>query len=352
MTRIRLNVCKAFILLGILISFTQITYSQEENSCYGLFGSSQVLKIQLSFNIDSLLADRNGTSKDHPGTLTYLNKNGETTDIPIVVKTRGHFRKNPENCDFPPIRVKFLNNIKNDRLFLGLEWLKLVTHCQTDSVSFKQFVLQEYLLYKTYNLITPYSFNVRLLDIKYLNSSGSGDTIHSYGFFIERPKLMVQRNGGELVKNDNMFYQDMDEKSLVTLSLFQYMIWNNDWSVPLSHNVRFVKTSDADSPIPVPYDFDWAGIVSVPYRVKSMIEEENYKPDFFYKGICLKKKEFVPFFEFFLDIKKEIYSLYNDCAYLEKTQKERIINMYDSFYSLIKKPGRAYREFNESCFSK
>ncbi|MBE9510033.1 MAG: hypothetical protein IMY71_04075 [Bacteroidetes bacterium] len=353
MINIRIVVCKTFIFLGIYFSFALIAYSQEENPDYDLFKSQQILKIHLTFHIDSLLNNRNVDTKDHLGILTYFETDGRPTDIRVIVRIRGNFRKNPDNCSFPPLRLDFLTDNSEDRLFRGLEWLKLVTHCQTDSSKFEQFVLQEYLLYKTYNIISPFSFNVRLLDIKYIDSSGSVPTIQSYGFFIERPKQMAQRNNGELVKTtDVIFYKDLDKNSLVKLSLFQYMIWNNDWSVALLHNVKFVKTTIISSPIPVPYDFDWAGIVSAPYRVRYITDNEENVADVSYMGICLKKKELIPFFDFYFGVKNKIYSLYRDFPYLDDVQKERTLHMYDDFYSLIKKPAKANSKFKETCFSK
>ena len=144
----------------------------------------------------------------------------------------------------------------------------------------------------------------------------------------------------------------MDETSLVKLSLFQYMIWNNDWSVPLLHNVKIVKITSNSLPIPVPYDFDWAGIVSAPYRVGAITVDEANVADVSYLGICLKKKQLIPFFEFYFNEKNEIYSLYLDFPYLDETQKERTLQMYNDFYSLIKKPVKAKSIFKETCFSK
>jgi len=352
MKNIKIEICKILIFLCIYFPFAISGYNQEKNPDYDLFKSQEILKIHLTFNIDSLLNNRNVDTIGHIGILTYFEPDGLSTDIRVIVKMRGNFRKNPDNCSFPPLKLEFLTDNSEDRLFRGLEWLKLVTHCQTDSTEFKQFILQEYLLYKTYNIISPLSFKVRLLDIKYIDSSGSGTTIQSYGFFIERPKQMARRNDGELVKADFMLYKDLDKTSLVKLSLFQYMIWNNDWSVPLLHNVKFVKTTNNSLPIPVPYDFDWAGIVSAPYRVGAFTVDETNITDVSYMGICLKKKELIPLLDFYFNKKNEIFSLYRDFPYLDETQKEKTLQMYDDFYSLIEKPAKVKRKFKETCFSK
>jgi len=353
MQNIRIQICKILIFSGIYFTFAISGYNQGKNPDYDLFKSQQILKIHLTFNIDSLLNNRDIDTIGQLGILTYFEPDGMSTDIRVIVKMRGNFRKNPDNCNFPPLKLEFLTDNSEDRLFRKLKWLKLVTHCQTDSTDFEHFILQEYLLYKTYNIISPLSFNVRLLDIKYIDSSGSGTTIQSYGFFIERPKQMAWRNDGELVKDEFMLYENLDKTSLMKLSLFQYMIWNNDWSVSLLHNVKFVKTTSNSLPFPVPYDFDWAGIVSAPYRVGGALTiDESDVADVSYMGICPKKKELIPLLDFYFNKRNEIFSLYRDFPYLDDVQKERTLQMYDDFYSLIKKPVKAKSKFKETCFSK
>ena len=46
--------------------------------------------------------------------------------------------------------------------------MKLVAHCQNDR-TFEEYVKREYLVYKLYQHISPYSFNVRLCRITYID---------------------------------------------------------------------------------------------------------------------------------------------------------------------------------------
>ena len=105
-------------------------------------------------------------------------------------------------------------------------------------------------------------------------------------------------------------------------------------------------------PFPVPYDFDWAGIVSAPYRVGAFTVDETNITDVSYMGICLKKKELIPLLDFYFNKKNKIFSLYRNFPYLDETQNEKTLQMYDDFYSLIKKPAKVKRKFKETCFSK
>ena len=48
------------------------------------------------------------------------------------------------------------------------------------------------------------------------------------------------------------------------MSVFQYMVGNTDWSMVRFHNVEVSRTPRGVY-VPVPYDFDWTGLVSTRY---------------------------------------------------------------------------------------
>ncbi len=53
------------------------------------------------------------------------------------------------------------------------------------------------------------------------------------------------------------------------LAMFQYMIGNGDYSVTGRHNLRILAmaTSGPSGFIPVPYDFDYTGLVNTHYAI-------------------------------------------------------------------------------------
>jgi hypothetical protein len=54
------------------------------------------------------------------------------------------------------------------------------------------------------------------------------------------------------------------------LAIFEYIVRNTDWAVPIFHNIKLIKKLDSlSSPIPfvVPYDFDDAGAVNTSYAI-------------------------------------------------------------------------------------
>jgi hypothetical protein len=53
------------------------------------------------------------------------------------------------------------------------------------------------------------------------------------------------------------------------MALFQYMIGNTDWEIVSCRNIMLLQPADSSKIIPVPYDFDFSGLVSAPYASPS-----------------------------------------------------------------------------------
>jgi hypothetical protein len=147
-----------------------------------LFESDEILSITLKGNIRELLNDRGETPTYHPVTLSYKNKDSSEVNIPVKMKTRGHFRKLKENCKYPPLQINFPKDV--DRLspvFSGQRKLKLVMPCSGDD-----YVIREWLVYKIYNLVTPKSFKARLVRIDLNDSKSKKQAAPFYGFLNRR----------------------------------------------------------------------------------------------------------------------------------------------------------------------
>jgi hypothetical protein len=189
----------------------------------------------------------------------------------ITLTTRGITRKSADTCDFPPLRVEFTRPPPPGSLFEHQKHLKLVTHCKR-SADFQQKVLLEYSGYLLYNLMSPQSFRARLANIDYLDEAGR-PYISRVGFFLEEFSEVAKRNGMTAAKlPDTIPGSMLDPASSARFAVFEYMISNYDWSMragpkgePCCHNSRLLSTGQGSQVIPVPYDFDWSGLVDAPY---------------------------------------------------------------------------------------
>ena len=313
-----------------------------------LFTSDETLNIKIYF--DDLKALRRDVSDDninHHALLAVEEEDGNELIFDIKVKTRGNFRKSPANCNFPPLRLNFDRDQLDGTVFEGQNKLKLVTHCNTNNKEFEQYVLQEYLAYRLYNILTEKSFRVRLAKITYIDQADRQKSIVKYGFFIEDTDDMAGRNGCRKVNLQNipLDYTDYFYQTLV--AVYQYMIGNTDWSTIYTHNIRLIMEKPDLRPVPVPYDFDWCGMVNPVYAVPSYKLGIKTVEDRLFRGYERPIDDFKRVFEYIESRKDEIYGLYMDSP-LSEVQKNRSISYLDEFFTIIADDELIRREFVEA----
>lgn len=235
-----------------------------------LFRSDETLSLTLSGPIEDL--SRKVGAQGVPGVLKVEGATPET--LPVMLTTRGTTRRLPQVCAFPPLRVEFAQKPPATSLFKGERQLKLVTHCQS-SDRYEQGVILEYEAYRLYNALTPESFDARLAKVNYVSESGR--TIASrFGFFIEDIRDVARRNGQKRLRGvKHISASQLDSDAAARFALFEYMISNLDWAMTdaqpgedCCHNSRLLTTNGVTSGlIPIPYDFDYAGLVDAKYAV-------------------------------------------------------------------------------------
>jgi hypothetical protein len=296
-----------------------------------LFSSEELLEMELSMEWDSLLADIGEDPGYHDGTLAYVDSMGKRIEFKVEVRARGHFRKNPDHCNFPPLKLKFKKKSVAGTVFEGLKDIKMVSHCRDDNPDYEQYVLQEYLIYKTYNLFTTLSFRSRLVRMQYIDLNRPVDTLTRFAFFLENPEDMAGRNGGELLEFDSAPPDKLDQEQLTLMALFNYMIMNSDYSIPIMHNVVLVSRDYFEPPLPVPYDFDWSGLINIPYD-SPYLAYKTELPERVYKGPCLKMKDLEIFLQEMEKKRIEVFKLFVDFPYLESEKKSRNIQDLHLFF--------------------
>lgn len=246
-----------------------------------LFASDTPLQLRIQGPIGSIASNRSEVARS--GTMV-----ADGVTYQIALSPRGITRRTSDICDFPPLRVTLTQPAPKGSLFEHQRRLKLVTHCKR-SADFQQKVLLEYAAYRLYNLMTPLSFRARLANIDYLDESGR-PYISRVGFFIEDFDDVAKRNDlrdahqGALVP-----LQQIDATAGGRFAVFEYMISNYDWSMRAGpqgdeccHNGRLLAGAPGGF-VPVPYDFDFSGLVSAPYAGPpesvpiSNVRQRNYR---------------------------------------------------------------------------
>ncbi|MCB0585368.1 MAG: hypothetical protein KDD06_08605 [Phaeodactylibacter sp.] len=224
----------------------------------------------LEFTLETDLAEliENRRTEDYlPAVFTFKDAKGQEHIQEIKVKPRGKFRR--RICNFPPLMLNFSKGtLEKEGYIPEFDKLKLVTHCIDDKFESKEQVMKEYLAYQLYREITGLSYRVQLAKVTYIDSKGSLSNIRRYGFVIEDTDEMARRLGGEECEDcRGLSSAELAQRAENQMAVFQYMIGNTDWDLNMIRNVKMVKPRDGGAVIPVPYDFDFAGLVDAPYAI-------------------------------------------------------------------------------------
>jgi len=319
-----------YLVLSIL-GFTTNAMAQEVTS--PLFSSHSPLDLMIKANYNKLLKDVGENTDDHKAKIKYSDENGKRHKIKIETETRGNFRSNPSNCDFPPIQLEFEEfSDAEGTIFEGQEELKLVTHCQQEIASYQRHVYREYVVYRLYNFLTPYSFQVRLCNINYKPRYWIKNNIKP-AFLIEDNDMLAGRFDGEELDNDDD-YQPVDSAQYALLSLFEYMIGNTDWSVIPMQNLEIIRV-DSNRHMPVPYDFDMSALVNPPYAAEAMQVDSLTFLEREYRGPAFSKKLIEKAVATFNREKQEILYFIKENALLNEQEKDRILSYIKDFYEEI-----------------
>jgi hypothetical protein len=226
-------------------------------------------------------------------------------------------------------------------LFDGLDKVKLVSHCRETWKSFEGYIHKEYLVYKTLNILTDYSFRVRLVHIEYVDSEGRSRPAQHVAFFIEPADQLAERLDGTVVTDRYSLPSEFDPDELCLAELFQFMIGNTDFSFFSSqeeccHNSKVIIT--ADGLIPVPYDFDLTGMVDVPYAsVNSRLPIDSVT-ERYYRGLTADHLVLEKALDRFRQKRNEILALWRNAEYLTPEDKEVAIDYIQAFYEIIDEP--------------
>lgn len=305
-----------------------------------LFESDSILRIDITGQLKPLLNDRTGIPRDFPFILHV-----ENTDIPLLIKTRGHFRRTQGNCTYPPLLLQFNDREKTkSTVFDKQKKLKLVMPCQGD-----EYIIHEYLVYKLYQKFSPYSFKARLVLVYLHDTNSDKDRKPFYGLLLEDEDDMAARNNMVIVER-KIPQQQIPAPQYHTMSVFEYMIGNTDWSVAYLQNIKLIAKDSVSIPYVVPYDFDHAGIVRAPYALPAPELNMFSTRERRYRGYCQPVQTvFDNVLKTFSALKEDVYKVYTDNKLLSPKYIKSTTDFLDQFYSTIADSKKIHKEFAYPC---
>jgi hypothetical protein len=311
------------------------------------YTAPEVFEFKLTTNIRRIRADKQDKAPWREATVAYTDASGKQMEIPSRIRTRGIWRL--KNCEFPPLRMNFTSEATKNTLLEGVDKPKLVNFCENTD-AYEQLIMQEMQLYRVYSVLTPASHRARLARITYADSASGKTHTTRMGIIVEEPEVMAARLGGVLVETKGATASDLDPRSDVLASVFQYMIGNTDWSTYGLHNMELVQEPDGDH-IPIPYDFDFAGAIDAPYAsVDPKLKIARVRQRV-YRGYCYPAEEFEKAFAVFNEKKPAIYALYSDAvgSRLPKRTVDLTLKYFDEFYDTINDPRKAKGRIIDAC---
>ncbi len=312
-----------------------------------LFDSAEPLALTLTADFGAIAKQRGSEKSNHPGVLSYVTPAGDSVKLDAQLRTRGHFRLG--RCQYPPLKIAFDRDQSARTSFAHQGSLKLTVQCRNGQ-SFANYLMEEYLIYRAYNLLTDRSFRVRLARVTYADASGKRAPETRNAFFVEDDGRMARRNATQVFEQKGVSQADVDFEQMGLAAVFQYLIGNTDWAVSALHNIVLIRDS-AGVVFPVPYDFDWSGVIWTPYAQPdprlgiSTVRQRTFR------GACRAPGELATLFTRFNAQKDTIYALYRSMANegLEPKRIEQALDYYDEFYKTINDAGRTRREFILGC---
>ncbi|WP_422356313.1 hypothetical protein [Roseivirga pacifica] len=331
------------ILCGVLSLSCTIVMAQEEDGLVDsllihsdIFAFETPAKISLKMDVKAFKKAKY-TDKYLPAELSYkLDSINEAVVKQVRIKARGNSRR--QKCFFPPIKLNIRKaDVKNDYLS-ETKTIKLVTHCNSALVN-RRYLLKEYLAYKLYQVVSPYSFRVRLVQMEYIDTGKRGKNIDTWAFLIEPIGVMAERLDMLNVKSDNLRDELMDRSIMTTLDLFQYMIGNADYSVQGRHNMKVIRSKDVmeQEGVPVPYDFDYSGLVDAGYAVPGdQLGIDSVKERYFL-GACKTEAEIEEAVVGLKAKKPELFEVIDTFEYLNSKEKTAMKRYLEEFFSAVEK---------------
>jgi hypothetical protein len=309
-------------------------FGKPKKSIFEILFREAPLEITITTNLTSLIENRR-TEDYTEGQMSYEDEQGKSIVRQIELQPRGKFRRRV--CDFPPVRLKFA---KKDLEAEGIETrfnkLKLVTHCVDDKLAGNDNLLKEYLVYQLYNELTPNSYRAQLVKVTYVDAEGKQPKIKRYGILLEDTDEMAARVGGKEIDQMGVSMDSISDQGEITMALFEYMIANMDWDTKMVRNVKLVALEGkADQMIPVPYDFDFSGLVNASYAIPSGDKGQLSIRDRVYLGEPFDQTYMRAALAHFIEKKPALLKKVKDLKLLSSEARQDVIAYLEGFYKNI-----------------
>jgi len=337
---------------GCLIGFLILLVAEAAFGQQPLFESEDTLALTIEAPMRTLIVKRR-EKPEFDAFVTYVSDSGEARSLPARISSRGNARL--ASCAFPPLRIEFEPADVSGTPFEGQRRLKMVTPCKRSRKA-QDWLLQEYGIYRAYNVVTDLSYRVRRLQVVFRDSESSRWEREYPAFFIEDTGRMAERLGMASLRPPAIKTAQFDGESLTHGMLLQYLIANTDFSVKRGpkgegccHNGRvLVPAGQQDGFVVVPYDFDQAGVINTDYALPDERLGIRNVTSRLYRGFCWQNDMLPGAIERFNERRDAITSALVPVA-LSGARQKRALRFIDRFYETVNDPEELEERFVAKC---
>ena len=154
----------------------------------------------------------------------------------------------------------------------------------------------------------------------------------------------------------NQFHQ-LDSATTALAELFQFLIANNDYSVLAAregdnccHNTEILALEDdADVRFPVPYDFDFSGLVNAPYAAPPERLPITLVRTRYYNGLCQRREVLDHAIAEIQSKRDEITALFENTTELSANRRRRTLKFIDQYFEILDNPNKLEAQIIGRC---
>jgi hypothetical protein len=313
-----------------------------------LFSSDEILEIGIRAPLSKLMRHKAGES-EFAGSLELP----DGMSIPMRCSKYGISRL--RECQLASLKITVDQVDAGETPFAGSRPLRLVTPCRLTG-GFDKFTVLEYLVYRSYAVLTDPSIGVRLSKVHFRDSGKPAKEITRYAFFIEDIDNAAMRSGRIWLDIREPQLSDLDTAELTLMTLFQYMVGNTDWSAwrgppddRCCHNVALFGGGGTDHISVVPFDFDQTGLVDAPYAAPAAGLGLRRVTERRYRGLCVHNDLLPGAIGVFNRKRAEIEALFRDDRLPFSKDRERALEYVGEFYQIVNDPRKLQKKVIASC---
>ncbi len=343
------------LVLAALTALLAMPAAAQQRAPHPLFADQQIIQLTIRGPLRDLIGNAERSEEARDATLILGGARAETHAIRL--SPRGISRRRRETCTFPPLRIEFRERPPATSFFTGQRRLKLVTHCRPQG-SFSNYTLLEYAAYRMLNAITPVSLRVRLARIDYVEEGTGRPVASRLGFLIEDTDDAARRNGlTEIELRARIPVANLDLRAAARTAVFNYMVGNLDWAMNAGpagdtccHNTKLFGAQGAASGlIPVPYDFDYSGLVNAPYAAPPEQVPVSSVRQRRYRGFCVHNAQAQAAAAEFLAARSAILGALNEVSELEEGPRRSAAQWLERFFTDVATPADVERNLLRTC---